>query len=69
MKGTKQGYSVKSYPKLMLNKGSKQHITNQYVYFAFRTIVLFGVFFPKKTCFFQKEFQMKCFEISYILYL
>jgi hypothetical protein len=69
MKGTKQGYNVRSYPKLMLNKGSKQHIMNQCVYFAFRTIVLFGIFFPKKHVFFKRNFQMKCFEKNYILYL
>jgi hypothetical protein len=69
MKGTKQGFGVRSYPKLMLKKGSKRHIMNQCVYFAFRTIVFFGVFFPKKHVFFKRNFQMKFFEAFYILYL
>jgi hypothetical protein len=42
---------------------------NQCVYFAFRNIVLFGVIFPKKHVFLKRNFQMKCFEILYILYL
>ncbi len=49
--------------------GSKQYIMNQCVYFAFRNIVLFGVIFPKKHVFLKRNFQMKCFEILYILYL
>jgi hypothetical protein len=42
--------------------GSKQHITSQCVYFAFRTIIFFGVLFPKKHVFLKRNFQMKCFE-------
>jgi hypothetical protein len=38
-------------------------------YFAFRFIVLFGVLFPKKHIFLKRNFQMKCFETFYILYL
>jgi hypothetical protein len=49
--------------------GSKQHITSQCVYFAFRTIILFGVLFSKKHVFLKRNFQMKCFESFYILYL
>ncbi len=49
--------------------GSKQHIMSQCVYFAFRTIVIFGVFFSRKYVFLKRNFQMKCFETFYILYL
>jgi hypothetical protein len=57
----------------MINKifiwGSKWHITSQCVYFAFRTIILFGVLFPKKCVFLKKNFQMKCFlKIIYFIY-
>jgi hypothetical protein len=48
---------------------SKRHIRSQCVYFAFKTIVLFGVLFLKKHVFFKRNFQMKCFETFYILYL
>jgi hypothetical protein len=42
--------------------GFKWQITSQCVYFAFRTIVLFGVLLPKKNVFIKKNFQMKYFE-------
>jgi len=48
---------------------SKQHVMNQCVYFAFKTIILFGVFFLKKHLFLKRNFQMKLFETFYILYL
>ncbi len=50
--------------------GSKQHIMNQFVYFAFRTIVLFGVLFLKKHLFSQKEFSNEMFwkKIIYFIY-
>jgi hypothetical protein len=54
---------------LVLLKGSKQHLMNQCVYFAFRTIVLFGGLLSKKTYFYKEEFQMKYFETFYLLYL
>jgi hypothetical protein len=42
--------------------GSKWHITSQCVYFAFRIIVHFGVFFFfPKTCFPQEEFSNEMF--------
>ncbi len=49
--------------------GSKWHIMSQCVYFAFKTIVLFGVLFAKKHVLLKRNFQMKCFETFYILYL
>jgi hypothetical protein len=36
---------------------------------VFKTIILFGVPFPKKHAFFKRNFQMKCFETLNILYL
>ncbi len=48
---------------------SKQHVMNQCVYFAFKTIIFFGVFFLKKHLFLKRNFQMKHFETFYILYL
>jgi hypothetical protein len=42
--------------------GFKQHITSQCVYFASRTINLFGVLLPKKYVFIKRNFQMKYFE-------
>jgi len=50
--------------------GSKQHITSQCIYFAFRTIILFGVLFPKKTCFPQKEFSNEMlWNFLYIVFI
>jgi hypothetical protein len=48
---------------------SKWHLMNQCLYFAFRTIVLFKVLLPKKHVFIKRNFQMKYFEIFYLLYL
>ncbi len=51
-------------------KGSKQHITNQCVYFAFRTIVFFGGPFSQKTCFLQEEFSNEMFwNFFYFLFI
>jgi hypothetical protein len=61
---------VKLVPVLVTMKlRSKRHIISQCVYFAFSTIVFFGVFFLKKHVFLKRNFQMKCFETFYILYL
>jgi len=50
--------------------GSKWHITSQCVYFAFRIIVHFGVFFFPKTCFPQEEFSNEMFwNFLYILFI
>jgi hypothetical protein len=50
-------------------RGSKRH-NELCVYFAFRTVVLFGVLFSqKKNVFLKRNFEMKCFETFYILYL
>jgi hypothetical protein len=49
--------------------GSKLHVTNQCVYFAFRTIDLFGVLFPKKHIILKRNFQIKCIEFfKYFIY-
>ncbi len=49
--------------------GSKRHAMSQFGYFEFRIIILFRVIFPKKHVFLKRNFQMKCFEPFYILYL
>ncbi len=50
--------------------GSKWHITNQCVYIAFRTIVLFGVLFPKKHVFPKDEFSNEMFwNFLYIVFI
>jgi hypothetical protein len=50
--------------------GSKWHLTSQHVYFAFRTIVLFAVLLPKKTCFHKEEFSNEIFwNILFILFV
>ncbi len=46
---------------LVLLKGSKQHLMSQCVYFACRTIVLFGGLLSKKTYFYKEEFSNEIF--------
>jgi hypothetical protein len=48
--------------------GSKQHIMSQCVYFAFKSYPFWG-HFPRKHVFLKRNFQMKCFETFYTLYL
>jgi hypothetical protein len=48
------------------NYGSKRHLTNQCVYFAFTTIVHLGCF-CQKTCFHKKEFSNEIFWNFFII--
>jgi hypothetical protein len=57
------------WPQGLSLEGSKWHIMSQCVYFAFRTIVFFGVLFFKKHVFLKRNFQMKCFETFWVFYL
>jgi len=63
------GFVTPTFIEFLALKGSKRHITNQCVYFAFKTIVLLGYFFPKKHVFIKRNFQMKYFETFYLFYL
>jgi hypothetical protein len=49
--------------------GSKWHLINQCVYFAFRTIVIFEVLLLEKHVSTKKNFQIKYFNFFYFLYL
>jgi hypothetical protein len=52
-----------------MEDGSKWHLMSQCVYFAFKTIVFFGILLPKKQVFIKRNFQIIFFESFYVLYL